>query len=650
METESSDITIYCPHCGKPNRDTAAFCAFCGTSLSGEHRLRRCPNCKESVAVTDTFCANCGYALDAGLLAGENGTQARLGGGTGQLASNTTLRDRYMVQRRIAKGGMGAVYEAIDLQGGKRWAIKEMSQASLLPEEREQAVADFEREAKLLQTLNHPNLPKVQELFAIGPRYYMVMEFVAGRTLQQVIEDAPKPLTQQQVLVWSGQLCDVLGYLHRQQPPIIYRDLKPGNVMVLLRGRESDLVKLIDFGIARFHQPGKTRDTTTFGTAGYSPPEQYGREQTDARSDIYALGATLHHLLTHRDPGLNPFNFGPITPINPAVSNEVEEAILRAVALDPAERWQSVSDFKAALQGKAVGSPRPTPVRVGAAEKNLAPATPAKQATPARSTTRPAEAAPRKKTAALAVPGEERAIAKPFLRLAAEEVDLGIVRPATLARTGGLTKAIPVGNTGGGALRGTVRSRTAWLVAEPPILDQEQEGANTNLRLSLLPRLLPTSSRTISLPNLYRPLARFLRLSVEKKEFGALGAAVGLLAILLLVASWLLGPAITFVALAVLLVVPQAVAMWVAVHLFIFVPVAQTLLGRVLVSSNGGEKELRVKVQAAPTRWQQVRGVALLVTAFALEVAAAGLAGWWYAATYGWLPDPAATLRGLFGG
>ena len=190
------------------------------------------------------------------------------------------------------------------------------------------AVAQFRREAQLLRRLRHPNLPPVSDEFAIGDRNYLVMEYVPGSTLQQMLDRGEGPFPESRVVAWANQLCDVLDYLHRQQPPIIFRDLKPANIMIDREGT----VKLIDFGIARLFTPGKSRDTTTLGTPGYAAPEQYGKGQTDARSDLYALGATLPFLLTARDPADEPFKFPPARRLNPAVPAELEAVVARAVA------------------------------------------------------------------------------------------------------------------------------------------------------------------------------------------------------------------------------------------------------------------------------------------------------------------------------
>jgi len=252
---------------------------------------------------------------------------------------------------------MGAVYQAADTRiPGKTWAVKEMSDAAITnPLEKQQVRANFRQEALMLARLDHRNLPKVTDHFGEGGKQYLVMDFIEGETLAERLERDGGPLPVDEVLNWAEQLCDVLEYLHGQSPPVIFRDLKPGNVMVT----PDRAVKLIDFGIARIFKPGKTTDTAYFGTTGYAPKEQYGKGQTDARSDVYGLGAMLHHLLTGVDPVDNPFYFGDIRQLNERVDAHVADCIMQALADNPDERWQSVTEMKAALT-KGEG-PKPKP-------------------------------------------------------------------------------------------------------------------------------------------------------------------------------------------------------------------------------------------------------------------------------------------------
>jgi serine/threonine-protein kinase len=279
---------------------------------------------------------------------------------TGFLPPQTKLAGRYTIVRRIGRGGMGAVYQTSDDRiTGKQWAVKEMSDAAIInPLEKRRAVDAFQQEAVMLATLDHTNLPKVTDHFSERGKQYLVMDFIEGETLEERVErEDGQPLPVDDVLDWAVQLCDVLEYLHSREPPVVFRDLKPGNVMVTPEGT----VKLIDFGIARLFKPGKAADTAFFGTAGYAPREQYGKGQTDARSDVYALGATLYHLLTGDNPVDHPFDFKDAHDLNDQVPEHVAAALAKALAHAPADRWQSVSEMRRVLTEKPLSKPQPLP-------------------------------------------------------------------------------------------------------------------------------------------------------------------------------------------------------------------------------------------------------------------------------------------------
>jgi serine/threonine-protein kinase len=328
-------MTKPCPNCTAPNRDDALFCSNCATPLVNEIL---CPSCGTANKPQARFCSHCATALKG------PAPQA------GMLQPNAVLAGRYVIVRKVGGGGMGAVYLATDQRiPGKLWAIKEMSDAAITnPLDKQRAVDAFQREAQLLATLDHGNLPKVSDYFTEGGKHYLVMDFIQGRTLEQVLHGTPGFLAEDEVVRWALQLCDVLIYLHGRQPPIIFRDLKPANIMLDNDRR----IKLIDFGIARSFQPGKSRDTQVMGTPGYAAPEQYGAGQTDARSDIYALGVTLHALLTGYDPSLSPFNLPPARNINPRLSSTVEAVIARATQADVTTRFQTAEETKQALGGR----------------------------------------------------------------------------------------------------------------------------------------------------------------------------------------------------------------------------------------------------------------------------------------------------------
>jgi serine/threonine-protein kinase len=244
---------------------------------------------------------------------------------------------------------MGAVYRAGDRRlSTVTWAVKEMSQSALSgPLERQQARDAFRHEAEMLAVLNHPNLPRVTDHFEQGGKAYLVMEYVPGETLLSFLMREGLPQPQARVFEWARQLCDALDYLHTQSPPIIFRDLKPANIMLTPNGQ----VKLIDFGIARLFKPGQAKDTQAFGTIGYSAPEQYGKGQTDARSDVYSLGVLMHQLLTGYDPTNTPFRLPPAGQVNPNLPQQLSDAIAAATNSDPDRRFASIAAFRAALFG-----------------------------------------------------------------------------------------------------------------------------------------------------------------------------------------------------------------------------------------------------------------------------------------------------------
>jgi serine/threonine protein kinase len=302
-----------------------------------------CPVCGNSFPAGTRFCSECGGTLTGALI-----KQA-----TGMLPANRLLQDRYLILKKLAQGGQSAVYLVADtLDNSAQYAMKEMSESELSLTERKQAIADFQREADMLRLLNHPALAKVYSTFVEDAKHYMVMEYVAGRNLEEVLAEAGKPLAETQVISWGIEICDVLAYLHQQDPPIIYRDLKPSNIIV----RPDESVKLIDFGIARFHQTGQSKDTVCLGTDGYAPIEQYSGK-TEPASDIYALGATLYQLLTNKVSAAAPTrvanvaSFQPPRQLNPALSGAVEAVILRAMEVHPTQRYATADEMKAALEG-----------------------------------------------------------------------------------------------------------------------------------------------------------------------------------------------------------------------------------------------------------------------------------------------------------
>ncbi|MBI3245092.1 MAG: serine/threonine protein kinase [Deltaproteobacteria bacterium] len=259
----------------------------------------------------------------------------------GQLEPGTLLADRYRIERFLAGGGMGRVYLAHDQRlANRRCAIKEIFDRFNDPEERTRAIDYFHREADTLAQLKHASVPSIFDRFGEGNCHYLVMDYIEGTNLEEELATHSGVLSESHVIEIARELCDVLAYLHSFQPPIIYRDMKPGNVILTPAGR----AVLIDFGIARIFSPqGKA---TLIGTPGFAPPEQYtGR--VDERSDLYGLAATLHYLLTGRDPEKQPpFSFPPVHSLKLEASPFLAQAIDKALQYKPEDRPESVTAFK----------------------------------------------------------------------------------------------------------------------------------------------------------------------------------------------------------------------------------------------------------------------------------------------------------------
>ena len=277
------------------------------------------------------------------------------------LPAETVLRSRYRIIEFISQGGMGAIYRAEDLRlEGRMCAVKEMwTDVTAAPEDTLQVQAQFHREASVLARLDHPNLPKVSDYFAEEQRDYLVMDFVPGKDLKELMDEARadgQTLPEAQVLDWAQQILDALEYLHTQEPPVLHRDIKPANIKLAPSGT----IKMVDFGLVKLMAPDEDRTVTVLqgrGTAQYTPLEQYGGDtgHTDVRSDIYSLGATLYHLLTNQPPVnaksryLQPQSFEPPSQLNPDISPTVERAILHAISMHPDDRPGSVGALRAEL-------------------------------------------------------------------------------------------------------------------------------------------------------------------------------------------------------------------------------------------------------------------------------------------------------------
>jgi serine/threonine-protein kinase len=287
------------------------------------------------------------------------------------LTPGAVLRGRYKIVASIGQGGMGAVYEAEDVRlAGRRCALKEVKlDPNMTDEARRQAQEQFYREASVLARLDHPTLPKVSDYFSEDDIDFLVMDFVPGRDLKDIMNEARRAgqfLDEAEVLNWAAQLCDALAYLHRQEPAIVHRDIKPANIKLTPDGR----IKLVDFGLVKIMADDDENRTLTVvqgrGTAAYTPLEQYGGDTTghsEVRSDLYSLGATLYHLLTNQPPldakqrFLNPSKLQTPRSLNPAISINTERALLAAIAMHPDQRPATVDDFRTLLFNSATPLP-----------------------------------------------------------------------------------------------------------------------------------------------------------------------------------------------------------------------------------------------------------------------------------------------------
>jgi len=297
-----------CSKCGEENKEEARFCNGCGGSLLID------PSEFEPVE---------------------------------PLTSNHILIERYRIEELIKSGGMGAVYKGYDLRLNKIVAIKELIKLSMSLKERQNDIKRFEREANMLANLHHKYLPRVIDYFTVENKYYLVMDFVEGQDLNTILSREGNPsLSEDKILPWIMQTCEVMDYLHNQLPPIIYRDLKPSNIMV---NNSDKTIKLVDFGIARSIDPEYYTSNTIIGTLGYAPLEQY-QGKAEIRSDIYALGATMHHLLTGQKPV--PFDFKAIKDINPEVSERMNNIVMKALSAKTEDRFSSIKEFNDALTGR----------------------------------------------------------------------------------------------------------------------------------------------------------------------------------------------------------------------------------------------------------------------------------------------------------
>lgn len=251
------------------------------------------------------------------------------------LEIGSLIDNKYKILNKIGQGGMSTVYLAMNERANKQWAIKEIRKDAMANSD--VTLQSLKNEIEMLRNLSHPNLPSIIDIIDYDDSLLIVMDYVEGNTLSKAVNEyGPQP--QEYVIEWAKQLCNVLGYLHSQNPPIIYRDLKPGNIML----KPDGTIVLIDFGTARQYKEENIEDTTCLGTRGYAAPEQFGGHgQTDARTDIYCLGSTMYHLVTGKNPSEPPYEMYPIRYWNGALSQGLEQIILKCTQLDPSNRYQN---------------------------------------------------------------------------------------------------------------------------------------------------------------------------------------------------------------------------------------------------------------------------------------------------------------------
>ncbi len=321
----------------------------------------KCPNCGTVNPAGETFCINCGAYLNnapssvpASKPVVTNASPAATTfGGSGNTGTSRTLRPnetlqngRYAIDKILGQGGMGAALLARDTRvSNKLVVIKELISDSTDAEQRKEDVRNFEREVETVASIDHPLVPNVTDYFQEGTRAFMVQEYVAGENLEDHMERINAPMPEREALSYASQVLDILDYLSHQTPPIVHRDIKPANIII---GAKDKRAHLVDFGIARAdeNKNAKRKQTSALGTPGYAPPEQY-QGNADARSDLYALAATIHHLVTNRDPrNYPPFAYPSARSLNPKLSPALDQVLTKALTIDASKRYQTAADMK----------------------------------------------------------------------------------------------------------------------------------------------------------------------------------------------------------------------------------------------------------------------------------------------------------------
>ncbi len=315
-----------CPYCKAQNRDGVRFCSNCGRQMPQTQQAAN------ASAVPPTVVAP---------------TVVSTRGSSSSLSPGTPLQGgRYVIKQVLGQGGMGAALLATDKRlDSKQVVIKELISDNNDPARLKEDELNFKREVVTLAHLDHPLIPNVTDNFEENSRFFMVQEYVEGENLEDRMDRLKQPMNERDVLIYASEILDVLDYLSQQTPPIVHRDIKPANIVISSKDKKAHLV---DFGIARADvaRNAKRKQTSALGTPGYAPPEQY-QGNADPRSDLYALGATLHHLLTNRDPrNFQPFTYPPVRTLNPQLAPETESVLVRALQNDIGQRYQSASAMK----------------------------------------------------------------------------------------------------------------------------------------------------------------------------------------------------------------------------------------------------------------------------------------------------------------
>jgi eukaryotic-like serine/threonine-protein kinase len=301
-----------------------------------------CPYCKYENRDGVRYCSNCGRALNPAATANTS-----IGRTSRSLAVGTSLQGgRYVITKTLGEGGMGTALLATDQRtDNKLVVLKELVSDNSDPAKYQEDVRNFKREVATLAHLDHPLISYVTDSFEENSRYFMVQKYIEGENLEERMDRTNQPMKEKDVLGIASELLDILDYLAQQTPPIVHRDIKPANIII---GAKDKRAHLVDFGIARADEAKniKRKQTSALGTPGYAPPEQY-QGNADPRSDLYALGATMHHLLTNRDPrNYAPFSYLPIRTLNPQISPETESLVSKAVNNDISQRYQSALAMK----------------------------------------------------------------------------------------------------------------------------------------------------------------------------------------------------------------------------------------------------------------------------------------------------------------